>query len=272
MSADILLGTVTVLMTVLGTIISLHAPTDRGWKIFYAVMFIVLGVIAVKFVIQQSRETAIANASLASDVGRLSASTDEISRMTTLNTQLQGRLLEQSDKIESLSQQGVDQATGGDSYAVVSPIMIPVVQPNTFALSLHVGKNSGKNSVLDAHVYLRQLPIPNEGKQSQFMDVLSGKGDPPVYVGQIDPNWSQTLSARITPFVTGTTSYVVNVFAKNKPTTETLQVRRNADGAWEYSYKIIRETTTGGPNKRGKYKTLEVTSPTWLQTVFIESK
>ena len=73
--------------------------------------------------------------------------------------------------------------------------------------------------------------------------------------------------------MTGTTSYVVNVFAKNKPTTETLQVRRNpVNGVWEYSYKIIREKTARDVGKPRDFETLEVTEPEWRQTMVVKAK
>jgi hypothetical protein len=176
----------------------------------------------------------------------------------------------------NLSKEDRDQITGGDSYVVVAPnTAISVEGPNTFVLSAFVGKNGKRNGVPDAHIYVRKLPIPNEGKPSWVLDTLTGKNpdEGPIFVGPIYPDWIQLLPKKINPSLEGTTEYVVNVFARNKPTVETLRVRRSAQkGMWEYFFKVLREVVSGTPNTPGKYKTLEVTEPEWRSQVIIVSK
>jgi len=178
---------------------------------------------------------------------------------------------------DELSKEDRDRATGGDSYIVVVPnTAIAVEGPNTFVSGAYIGKNGKGNGIPDAHIYVRQLPILNVGKASWYSDFLAGKNPDfaPVFVGTINPNWFQLLPKRITPSFTETTEYIVNVFARNKPTVETLRMRRNVQtGMWEYSVKVMREIEPSpGPNKPGKLVTLEVTKPEWQTQVFVESK
>jgi hypothetical protein len=126
MCADIVLGIVTILMALLGAAVSLHPPESLHapgkWpvKVAYAASFFILGGIAVTFVIIQSNETAVTNQSLANALGDLRNSTADIASMTTLNTQLQERLLKQSDDIADLSKQNIAATTGGSTFCYVT--------------------------------------------------------------------------------------------------------------------------------------------------------
>lgn len=165
--------------------------------------------------------------------------------------------------------QNLQEVTGGDSYAVVSPVLLSVKGPNMFPLIAHM---VGENSLSDAHVFVRKLPIANEGTMSQAIEVLTGRGAPPVYVGPIDTDYVLQLNSTITPAMTGTTEYVVNIYARNKPTVETLKVRLNDQTKkWEYSYKVIRAAKRPAkPGDLSGYKTLEETS--WITLEIILSK
>src|SRR5712692_948264 len=113
MRADIMLGVVTVLMALLGGIVSLHAPAKWPAKITYAVLFALLGGISIVYVIKQSNETAVAGQKLTNALDNLGKSTANIVTMTSLNAQLQERLLKQSDTITDLSKQNIAATTGG---------------------------------------------------------------------------------------------------------------------------------------------------------------
>jgi len=135
----------------------------------------------------------------------------------------------------ALSKEDRDQMTGGDSYIVVVPDLgLSVEGPNTFVLLARIGKNGKRLAVPEAHIQVRKLPIPNEGKKSELLDVLTGKNQGSVFVGTISPDWAQILPTRITPSPEGISEYVVNVVARNNPTVETLRVRHNpTTGNWE---------------------------------------
>ena len=79
MREDIVLGSVTLLMTVLGTIISLHSPEKLVWKLLYGFVFLALGVIGMIYVIKQSNASEASNQKLSDALGNLSSSTRAIS-------------------------------------------------------------------------------------------------------------------------------------------------------------------------------------------------
>jgi hypothetical protein len=119
MRADLVLGIATVLMALVGGIVTLHAPAKWPAKIIYAVIFAVLGVVSVIYVRKQSNENVIANQNLSNALSNLGQSTANIANMTALNTQLQDKLLKQSDTITDLSRQSIAAVTGGDTYCYV---------------------------------------------------------------------------------------------------------------------------------------------------------
>jgi hypothetical protein len=124
MRADLALGVLTVLMAVLGGVVSIHAPGRWAWKIVYVVAFVALAALAIVFVIKQSNDAAKATADIKDNLQHLSDSASEISRVTSLNTQLQEKLLRQGDTITKLAKQNISEATGGDSfcYVIFSPM------------------------------------------------------------------------------------------------------------------------------------------------------
>jgi hypothetical protein len=118
--SDIMLGVVTVAMAILGGVVSVHAPSKRRLKVIYASAFMVLGGISVVYIIKQSNENAAAGTNLTGALAKLGSSTAEISRMTALNTQLQGRLLSQSDTISGLAQRSVNSVIGGRGFCYLT--------------------------------------------------------------------------------------------------------------------------------------------------------
>src|SRR5260370_20568530 len=119
MRADIWLGVVTVVMAVRGGIVSSHAPTELRHKIAYVSAFVFAGAVSIWFVIRISNENAAASRELGTALKNLGDSTASIANMTALNTQLQGRLLQQSDTIADLSKQNIATVTGGDSFCYI---------------------------------------------------------------------------------------------------------------------------------------------------------
>src|SRR5579872_3680573 len=110
MPTDIALGVITIVMAVLGGIVSAHAPTKAHHKWAYAIGFVVLAGIGIAFVFRLSSETASTNAHLSDTLGQLRVSTskistqaEEISRAEAKNFELQKALLSQSATTTTLS-------------------------------------------------------------------------------------------------------------------------------------------------------------------------
>jgi hypothetical protein len=169
----------------------------------------------------------------------------------------------------------VNQITGGPSYAVVTPIAASVTEPPVFRMAVGIGKNGERYSLSNVRLSIQKLPVAHEGTKEQLLDILAGRGQPPVWQGSIDPESSTLLPTfiNIAPPMIGTASYAINVYANNKPTVETLRVRFNQDNKhWEYAFKVIRALKIGGPGKPDDVETLEESNPEWQSTVFIETK
>jgi hypothetical protein len=69
---------------------------------------------------KSARETTEASGKLGTALTNLGTSTTEIARMTTLNTQLQGKLLDASGTIANLARQNIANVTGGNSFCYLS--------------------------------------------------------------------------------------------------------------------------------------------------------
>jgi hypothetical protein len=123
MALDIQLGLVTILMAVLGGIVSAIALSGKWRKITSCAAFVVLGCWGMYIVIKQSRDSATASEGLRNALSRIGQSTVQIERDSTetarlqeANTHLQERLLKQSVTISSLARENVSQVTGAGTF------------------------------------------------------------------------------------------------------------------------------------------------------------
>ena len=80
-------------MAMLGGIVSAHAPTTFTAKMGYGSTFVVLAVIGMKLVIQQSNEAAEADRAFRGTLEAVAKSTAETQRMQSLNTELSESLM-----------------------------------------------------------------------------------------------------------------------------------------------------------------------------------
>ncbi|MGA8151812.1 MAG: hypothetical protein WB952_12740 [Terriglobales bacterium] len=147
--------------------------------------------------------------------------------------QFKATLAEQAkhfDATMAKEQVSINEVTGGNSYAIVFPDFSPTGK-NTFPLVVTVCTRC-QYSIPNARVNL-QTGSPPLG--------LPGIGSL-IYYGAIDPNFTVGTSGTITPTMTGESVYTIIVFARNKPTRETLRVRFNPKRQlWECSWHIERE-------------------------------
>jgi hypothetical protein len=174
------------------------------------------------------------------------------------------KTLNETNHAAQSAAESVDNITGGNSYVVVAPVLVPIGEPNAFKLFAFLGKNGKNRTLQDVSIQVRKLPIPNEGTKSGLMNVLTAS-DGVVFRGTVMSRTAQRIG-QITPDSVGETDYVVNTVLRNKQTVETLKVRRSQDGEWEYSYTIGEDTMRGTPNHPSTLKMLEKTDPTWRRT------
>jgi hypothetical protein len=141
-------------------------------------------------------------------------------------------------------QANINEITGGDSYAVVFPAFNDPSK-NTFRLAARACDRC-EYSLPRADIYFQT-------------DLGSSDNGPLIYSGPVDPNFGVLLPSAITPPVDGETDYRVTVFARNKPTFETLKVRFDSQiQRWEYSLYITREQKRAHRNPETKMAEGEV--------------
>jgi hypothetical protein len=233
-------------MAALGGIVSAHAPQNVKYKRLYAVAFIALGAVGLYFVVRQSKESAQAGAQLSTALSNLSDAAKESARVGALNTQLQERLLAQSDTIKELSMQNIDEVTGGRDFVVVFPASQPI-DGTGMALVAEVHGSHAMRNV--------QIEVAEDGNitpaREQLSDVLAGRritGDPfqTRFVGDL-PVWkSQSLRLVFQPSLQQESQFVINSYALNGVVNELLDVRYSQAAGWQGDFVVRRFQTKGG--------------------------
>lgn len=239
MSPDLVLGVVTTLLALLGAAVSLHPPDSlhdpRKWwvKGVYAIAFFTLGAIAIIFVIKQSKETATANAKLSGTLGSLSASSAEISRVTSLNTNLQEKLLGQTSQISQLAEESFRNITGANSFPYVAPQPAPYPGP----VSLFVWDH-GKYMLNGVSLKIESMDNPNPFT-------------PAIDVGVLHNGWGRPLSTVIQPnpdAKSGEDIWTIEMYTQSDVFTEIVHFRKSADSKW-WANKFWVQKTKFGPRK-----------------------
>src|SRR5229473_4353267 len=230
MPVDIVLGIATVIMALLGAAVSLHPPESLhalgkwGAKVCYATAFAVLGTIAIICVIKQSKENATANQNLTNALTNLGHSTDEISRVTALNTSLQERLLGQSARISNLAEESFRTITGAQSFPYIAPQ--PAEYPGPIPLFVW---DHGKYMLTGMTITIRR------GDDFSFFQ-------PPLDIGTLHPGWGKPLAAMISPRPdpkTGEDIYLVDMYTQSDYFTEVIHFRRSKDGKyWAFKFWV----------------------------------
>jgi len=131
-----------------------------------------------------------------------------------------------SNKILGRVNTSIREQMGGDSYVVV--IAVPHVgDQNMLAVGVNLCAKC-TDSLPNAHIFMYRIK-PTITAQELLLD------------GTVDAGYYQ-YPKLITPSRTEESEYVVDVYARNKPTTEVLAIRFNVQkNAWEYSYRIARQ-------------------------------
>src|SRR5215471_1819467 len=219
MSPDIILGVVTVLMALLGAAVSLHPPESlhapgKWWvKVSYAAAFVILGAIAVVCVIKQSKETAVANQNLTNALTNLGNSAQEISRVTSLNTALQERLLDQSTHISKLAAESFRNIIGVDSFPYIAPQ--PAAYPGPVPLVIW---DHGKYMLNGVTIKIR--------KDTDF-----NLFQPAIDVGVLHAGWGKQLSTVIQPNPESNDDiWLVEMYTQSGYFTEIIHFRKSRDG------------------------------------------
>jgi hypothetical protein len=219
MSADIWLGIVTVFMAVLGSIVSVHAPSKPSYKVAYVIAFVLAGAASVFFVIKISNENAAAAEHLKGALKKLEESTAEIANKTALNAQLQEKLVKQSDIITNLSMQNIAAVTGGSTfcYALATPAN------NEFLLMVH---SVGKSPLHEVGVELIDV--------DKMRNSIAGKS-----TASFEEIQSYTVNFPVIPFLESTSGRTLTTMSMGALLKRNLQINFSSlNGIWSETLKL----------------------------------
>ncbi len=254
MSPDIILGIATVLMALLGAAVSLHPPESlhdpkKWWvKLAYAGAFCLLGTIAIVCVIKQSNETVIANQNLANSITNLDSSTKEISRVTSLNTDLQHQLLGQGSRIAHLAQESLENITGGESFAVIAPQAHSGLVPIPLII-----RNWGNQTLTGVTVVIRDQLAWDFFSNPYGMFQAEASA---LNVGTLHKEEIKTLNKALDPSTQDCDKgcvYQIEISAQNFTVTENLVFRKGKKLPWGYMYTVDRQYVKSKTAKETKF-------------------
>lgn len=170
------------------------------------------------------------------------------------------RLLEKAQGIlknqNELYTNTINELTGGNSYVLVTPVLVPD-KLGRFPIIASV---IGKNDISDVSIDIMRLPVPaNIGSPEFVRDYLAGTNMTVERMGDLSREWSKPLFHTLSASEEGITEYSVGVFARNGITNERMRFRKR-NGLWQFSYRVIRE----GSGVHPKAKVLQLTNPEWV--------
>ncbi len=148
--------------------------------------------------------------------------------------QFKATVQQQSQQFEATmkkAQIGIDEMTGGDSYAIVFPFVSSATD-NTFKLHARL---------CDKCEYsLQHVSISMQTVDQMSLEISK---ETMIYQGMIDHDYLTSLApATVSPAPTGETTYKFTILSRSKPILEDLKVRFNPQlKKWEYSWHIVRE-------------------------------
>jgi hypothetical protein len=239
--ADIWLGIITIVMAVLGGIVSAHAPTKLWHKIVYVSAFVLAGAASIWLVIKISNENAATGRDLTHALTDLGTSTTNIASMTALNTELQQRLLKQSDVITDLSEQSIAATTRGKTFCLVKAM------PMGNQLALVVGTR-GINPLHSVHVQMLDVDLVKKlhatTRPITTQELNSFNADFPEI-----PFLAHGAGRTVTLLPTDERdkrSITFNFFSLNGSWTEDLRLQP-VNGQWEQAMRVLKVKAAGQP-------------------------
>jgi hypothetical protein len=135
---SVILGADCVIMATLGGIVSTRSPGSPGATAFVIGLFVILGSIGMRAVIQQQLESDRAATEYRQTLKEIASSTAETRRIADLNTSLQAKLMQQSELIGQLAAKGIDTTTGGNSFCyMVFAYPDTIAFPTVFAVGAY---------------------------------------------------------------------------------------------------------------------------------------
>jgi hypothetical protein len=222
-------------LVLLGAVVTLEEDWVRAHKKLILLSFIILGLIAFVATAKQGGESAVANNKLANSLDGLGAATKEIGRVTSLNTELQEKLLKQGNTIAELARQDIATVTGGDSFSYLA-----FSKPRGI-LSALVAIHKGKYALHDLGIRIvdvRKLLEANPPNQAPTAQSLFA-GSTTFHLD----TFSKQLAAPLTQYVLSSGNEMdFNVFftASNGQWLEKIELRR-VNSVWLEAFIVYAD-------------------------------
>lgn len=242
MKPEVVLGVITVVMAVVGGIVSVHAPSQLAYKVAYIVTFIVLGCCALVFVIRQSRESAKSETELNNKIEQLSHSSARIAGLQEQNNELQTKILDLARSNASLAKESISTVTGGDSFCYMN-------FSYQFGMPTPVLIHSGKYPLYDVQVRITDLnKFRRKVELHQPLDLSS---DINLTIGELQVGRVWINRGLAVPF-SDERAQDFNIFfsARNGIWTEILRLRK-VGNSWSPALRV-RFSPTDIPNPPAK--------------------
>lgn len=222
----------------LGVLVSLQENWVKRHKILVVVIFAILGIAGLFASMVESSRAAKASAELSSKIGSLAESSKEQTRLSLLNTDLQQRLLKQSDTISKLSERNIGEASGGDSYCYVT--FVGDTGDSAELIAIHVGKYP----LRDIRVRLVDQDAFQERVRRQGLSVeaVLSAGANGYYIGDLAKK-SASIFGRYG--LSGRAGNFLITFSALNGTWQEVLRRRKVEEKWAYAIKVFRYRVVG---------------------------
>lgn len=241
LSPDILLGLITIGMTVLGGIVSALPPTDLVQKSVYVVLFICLGGSAWVLIVKQARQTSKSETELRNEVKRLAAESAEVTRLEASNNELQQQLLDLTKMNASLVKESISTSTGGDSFCWMAVNF-------QFGHPCPLITHSGRYTLYGVNVRITNLNKMR--RKIERHEAISFSDDIMIPVGELQVGRTWCYERLAIPFSEDSAQHF-NVFfgARNGMWTERLRLRK-IDDHWSSAIQVFFSYSSDGSSPR----------------------
>jgi hypothetical protein len=231
-----------VLLAVCAVYISFWDGWSKQHRCFVLIAFGVLAVVSVVTTYcagaNAAAETARAQAETQKSLEALSTKTDELGRTSSLNMELQHKLLSQSDALIGLSKQNLNEQTGGTSFCYV---FIDVGGPGASNVTLIT---QGSNSLRNVFLKLIDLDAMKEAmkKPPYSLDSFTRTYGP---IPVLQRSTAQKIDALVIAPEQTDRAWNAFLMAENGQMTELIRFHRNPNGTWETAYLVSASYHSG---------------------------
>ncbi len=156
-------------------------------------------------------------------------------------------LFKSTHKLQTLAKQSLDNITGGESFAVVTPVL-RYGRTHEIALSI---RNCGKEPLTGMTVAIYDMRKPD------VKNPMAAPEFPPISVGTLHGGETRKLDVTISPVLTEsaytTYLYELDISAQNFTVHEYLTLKKGGRYDWNFMYKVIRDNKTLKETKWNEY-------------------